>query len=79
MYSSLQAMNAAGQDPEVRQRAMLGADVHMRFVMELYADHVKDGHCFLHEHPARATSWQLGCVMEILAMEQVDEVVGDQC
>ena len=60
MYSSLQAMNAAGQDPEVRRRAMLRADVHMRFVMELYADQVEDGHYFLHEQPAWATSWQLG-------------------
>jgi hypothetical protein len=51
----------------------------MRFVMELYEEQVKDGKYFLHEHPAWATSWQLGCVRRILAMERVDEVVADQC
>ena len=55
-------INAARQDPEARRRAMLKADVHMRFVMGLYEEQVKDGHYFLHEHPAWATSWQLGCV-----------------
>ncbi len=58
---------------------MVKADVHMRFVMELYEEQAKDGHYFLHEHPAWATSWQLGCVKEILAMPQVEEVIGDQC
>ena len=79
MYSAFGYINATRQDPEVRRRALLKADVHMRFVMELYEEQVKDGHYFLHEHPAWATSWQLGCVKKILAMDQVDEVIGDQC
>ena len=47
--------------------------------MGLYEEQVKDGHYFLHERPAWATSWQLGCVKKTLAMEQVDELIGDQC
>ena len=58
---------------------MVKADVHMRFVMELYEEQAKEGHYFLHEHPAWATSWQPGCVKKILAMPQVEEVIGDQC
>ena len=79
MYSTWGYINATRQDPEARRRAMLKADVHMRFVMGPYEEQVIDGHYFLHEHPAWATSWQLGCVKKFMAMEQVDEVIGDQC
>ncbi len=55
MYSTWGYINATRQDAEARRRAMLKADVHMRFVMELYGEQVKDGRYFLHEHPAWAT------------------------
>ena len=78
MCSTLQAMNEACQDPDVRRRSMLRADNHMKFVMGLYEEKVKDGHYFLHGHLAWATSWPVGCAKGTLAMGQVNRVIGDQ-
>ena len=78
-YSSLKAMHAAHADPELIRREKVRADMHMRFVTQLYEDQLHGGRYFLHEHPAYATSWSLECVQKILAMDGVDQAVADQC
>ena len=78
-YSSLQAMNASKRDPLQVQRERTRADIHLQFTMELYKDQIAGGRYFIHEHPAWATSWDTTAVRELLEMDGVDEVVGDQC
>ena len=51
----------------------------MKFMCELYREQVEAGRWILHEHPVGATSWKLEVVIEIMKMEGVYTVVGDQC
>ena len=51
----------------------------MRFCCELYKLQAEANRCFLHEHPANATSWQLSEVRGMLESNGVQRVVGDQC
>ena len=78
-YSSLQALSAARRDPEEVRRELVKAQVHMEFVTELYREQVLAGRYFLHEHPLCATSWKLGCILEVMAMHGVDSEWCDQC
>ena len=62
-FSTLQALNRAkSADPEAYDRATRRAIKHIKFMVEMYLDQMEDGHFFLHEHPAFATSWQLKCM-----------------
>ena len=78
-YSSWQALNDWHRDPAQVRREQVAADVHLRFVTELYTDQVNGGRYFLHEHPAWATSWDVPCIRHVAGMPGVDQVVGDQC
>ena len=51
----------------------------MEFVCELYADQIKAGRLFLHEHPAQASSWDEQCIERILKMSGVTTIDMDQC
>ena len=53
--------------------------MHFAFVCELYKLQIQNGRDFLHEHPGSASSWELPCVQDLLAHENVDRVLGDQC
>ena len=46
---------------------------------ELYRTQIAEGRYFLHEHPECATSWGEDCIKNLLQMDSVDQVVGDQC
>ena len=63
-YSAWQMINdaVAGRDDTEIRRRKAAADVHMRFVCELYELHLTSGRYFLHEHPASAISWPMPCV-----------------
>ena len=79
-FSSWQRLNAVKcSDPEAMKRARVEAIVHMDFVAELYAEQVRGGRYFLHEHPLRATSWELKSMREVMQLENVRRVHGDQC
>ena len=79
LWSSLQALSEARRDPEEVKRAKIKALVHMEFVAELYREKVLAGRYFLHEHPLCATSLQLECIKEVMAMPGVGSEWGDQC
>ena len=68
----------AGTQEQIDAR-LAAAAVHMEFVCKMYKKQLAAGRHFLHEHPAGATSWRLPCIMDVLAQEGVDRVVGDQC
>ena len=61
------------------RRARIAAEVHLKFVCELYQEQIDGGRYFLHEHPMWATSWLLDCVDQIMRQEGVQKVRGDQC
>ncbi len=78
-WCSWQALNAQRRDPEVVREEMVRARVHLDFVVSLYREQIEGGRLFLHEHPAGATSWEEGCVKDLLSIEGVERVNGDQC
>ena len=78
-YCTWQAVCEGRRDPAAVRRERAAADVHMRFVCEIYAQQYNAGRYFLHEHPDGATSWGLKCVQDVLRLPFVERVVGDQC
>ena len=51
----------------------------MEFIAEIYKIQIDGGRYILHEHPAGASSWKLKAIVDIKSMEDVEEVVTDQC
>ena len=45
----------------------------------IYEDQISGSRYVLHEHPRLATSWQLSRMKNIMAMNGVERVRGDQC
>jgi hypothetical protein len=79
-WSTWQALNEArSKDPDKYRRSKVQAELHMRFVCELYQLQIDAGRYFLHEHPAGASSWSLECVEEVSKQGGVMIVRGDQC
>ena len=75
-YSILQKMNyPTPKSIECRRQA----DVHMKFVSELYELQIKEGRYFLHEHPWHATSWQLPFIQKIMNQHGTYTVKGSMC
>ncbi len=61
------------------RRLKVEAQVHMDFVASLYLEQLQDGLYCLHEHPRFASSWELPCIEELLKVDGVNIVRGDQC
>ena len=79
-FSAWQRLNRArSSDKAAIDKAYEEACVHIRFVVELYREQIEGGRYFLHEHPDGASSWTLKCVEELLKVEGVQRVIGDQC
>ena len=79
-FSTWQYINRAKHsNPVHMDRAKTAAEVHIRFVCELYQEQIDGGRYFLHEHPMWATSWSMKCVQSILEQEEVQKVRCDQC
>jgi hypothetical protein len=79
-FSTWMALNEAkSSDVAALRRAKIRAIVHIDFVIELYQDQLADGRYFLHEHPEHATSWQLSRMQNLMDVEGVVKVGGDQC
>ena len=78
-FCTWKALHNVKRKPEETRRAQAEAEVHLRFVAELYRDQVEAGRYFLHEHPSTASSWSLPCIREVLDLPGVEKVDGDQC
>ena len=63
---------------KVRQ-AISEGERHLRFCCSLYRRQLMHGKHFLHEHPARALSWNHPQVLSISRMAGVHLVTADQC
>ena len=78
-WCTWQALNATRRDPAVVALELKKAKMHLKFVISLYREQMDGGRMFLHEHPESSASWQEEMVKDLLAMDAVDRVVGDQC
>ena len=56
MFSSLQNFTPWG---EKKKNRWIEAEAHMNFMIDIYVYQVRNRRFFLHEHPSRATSWNL--------------------
>ena len=79
-FCTWQAINKARYGENETKRALrVAAEVHMKFVAELYQDQLDGGRYFLHEHPRWATSWSLEVIENIRRQPSVVLVQSDQC
>jgi hypothetical protein len=78
-FSQLQNLNKGKGDPAMKQELMKRAVAHVKFCCQLYELQVREGRYFLHEHPLVATSWQLPCVIQTMALPGVQVVIAHQC
>ena len=78
-FCSWQALNDVRREPEEVRRERVRAMVRMELMCEMYREQADAGRCFLHEHPAGATSWNEECVEQVMELEGSDVVIGDQC
>ncbi len=79
-FSTWQAFNEAKcENPEAMERAKVAAQVHVDFVVSLYVEQLQGHRYFLHEHPRWASSWNSPFMEELMKVEGVHLVHGDQC
>ena len=77
--SQLKTMYRAHMGEEKYQMCYEKALSHLKFMCELCRQQIDQGGLILHEHPETASSWDLPCIKELLAREDVDSVVADMC
>ena len=77
--STWQRLNESRANGSEMKRQRIRATIHMDFVASLYREQVEDGLYFLHEHPAWATSWALPSFENLMKIDGVERVIGDQC
>ena len=61
------------------RRRLVEREVCLRFAAELYRHQLAHGRHFLHEHPARASSWKRPCIDRLMKDPRVSSVLADQC
>ena len=78
-FSAWHYINNTKRDPKVVAEEEARGLRHLSFCCELYEYQVSRGKCFLHEHPAHATSWYTEVVKRIMNLEGVERTLGHQC
>ena len=76
MFSALQNLSEWNEE---KQKKWGEAREHIRFVVQLYKIQMQAGRVFLHEHPARASSWDLEEIKSLTIEEEVYTTIADQC
>ena len=79
LFSALQNLSKHKQKSEEQRQELVEAKEHIKFVVELYKEQVKNGRWFLHEHPAQATSWDMEEIKQMAAETGVKITTADQC
>ena len=79
IYSCMNNINHARMAPEIVKARFDYARKHLAFAAALYKIQIQEGRYFLHEHPESASSWYEKCIKEVMEMNGVMKVVGDQC
>lgn len=78
-FSTLQQWSFPRMEPGHLARMWEEATDHLRFCCKLYKKRREKGKKFLHEHPARATSWETEEIKGILKLKGVRRVTGNMC
>ena len=78
-FSQLQKFNIERMGIDWYTKKYNDAMIHLKFCTELYREQVNNGRFFLHEHPASATSWHEGIIIDMFQLPGVDRVTGDMC
>ena len=78
-FSQIQVCNRPRWTEWENERRMMAARVHLEFCIHLYQIQLEEGRLFLHEHPARATSWKEAPMMKLMSKPGVLAVRGDMC
>ena len=80
-FSSIQNINwGRSEARDIRmQYEYQKAVKHIEFVCRLYKMQMTEGRYFLHEHPQRASSWQLKCMKSLLKDSTVFRAEADMC
>ena len=79
MFSSLQNLKKYTRDPARFKEKLENAKKHIRFCVDLYRMQIEGSRYFLHEHPRRATSWQMFGIVRLAATPGVESTVCDMC
>ena len=79
IHSIMNNINNARMPREVVQQRFAYARGHLKFAAQLYKMQVQGGRYLPHGHPASASSWQGRCIKEVLKLDGVRRVLGDQC
>eukprot|EP00973_Karenia_brevis_P017438 2393230-Karenia_brevis.AAC.1 len=75
-FSTLQNLSPWTQN---KMDKWIEAREHIKFVVKLYRKQIEGGRMFLHEHPARATSWALEEIQKLAEEKGVVIATADQC
>ena len=79
-WCTWQALNAYRYNRgDELQRERVRSIVHLRFLIELYHIQMDNKRYFVHEHPARAASWELDIIKDVMNDPRVDRADCDQC
>ena len=76
MFSQLQNVTKWN---ETKQHKWCEAVKNIQFMIKVYQYQITQGRCFLHEHPAGATSWGLSEVQELMNKSDILTTIADQC
>ena len=78
-FSLLQNINKERRDPKIVEAEIRAGEAHLKFCCELYFIQLRGGRCFVHEHPAEATSWSRTSMCELAAHPEVGMAIVDMC
>ena len=78
MFSQLQHISRKYWN-EDKDKMLVEAKVHIKFVMAMYKLQWEEGRYFLHEHPAEASSWYMKEVQDVMNLDGVQVTKADQC
>ena len=78
-FSSLMHWNYAKMQPEEIKKKLHAAISHVKFSLDMCLEQYKQGRCFLFEHPAGASSWELDMMKQMMELEGVYVAKFDFC
>jgi len=78
-FGTLMRGNLKKMKQDEIHEGMTKAITHVNFAASMCQERAKSGRLFLFEHPARATSWKLDSLCELLEVDGVTSVLGDMC
>ncbi len=78
-FSTWQRINDKIKCPVIVAAERRRAVEHLEFCTQLYREQLKNGHYFLHEHPAYSTPWQEAFIQKTLNEPGVVTATSDEC